>query len=94
MYANTGSIVSRTSTADFVRRVTLCTEDASMRAQLLCLDGYLPSAVASNAYQTWTALSRASHHHPYELAPTLEELLTWCQSVEDVLDATERAWVR
>jgi hypothetical protein len=69
------------------------TEEASMRAQLLCLEGYLPGAIAREAHQAWTALSRASHHHSYELAPTREELLAWCSSVDAVVDATERAWL-
>lgn len=68
------------------------TEDASMRAQLLCLEGYLPAPVARQAYQVWTALSRASHHHAYELAPTREELLSWFDAVHIVVEQTERAW--
>ena len=46
-----------------------------MRAQLACLPSYLPSAVlARDVTFTWHALSRATHHHPYELDPTREEL--------------------
>jgi hypothetical protein len=69
-------------------------EDASMRAQLLSLDGYLSPAIARDAYQAWSALSRASHHHVYELAPTRDELLAWCEAVEGVISETERAWRR
>jgi hypothetical protein len=68
------------------------TEEASMRAQLLCLEGYLPAAAARQAHLVWTALSRASHHHVYELQPTREELLVWFDSVSDVVDQTERTW--
>ena len=68
------------------------TEEASMRAQLLCLEGYLPATVARQAYQVWTALSRASHHHVYELAPTREELLAWFDSVGGIVEQTERVW--
>ena len=28
-------------------------------------------------------LSRACHHHPYELAPTAGELATWIEVVEE-----------
>ena len=65
-----------------------------MRAQLLSLDGYLSPAIARDAYQAWSALSRASHHHVYELAPTRDELLAWCEAVEGVISETERAWRR
>lgn len=48
---------------------------ASMRAQLASLPSYLPStALARDVAFTWHALSRATHHHPYELDPTREEL--------------------
>lgn len=47
----------------------------SMRAQLSCLPSYLsPPALARDVAFTWHALSRATHHHPYELDPTREEL--------------------
>ncbi len=70
------------------------TEQASMRAQLLCLQRYLSPAVARQAHQSWTALSRASHHHAYELAPTREELLGWLEGVGALIEQTERAWRR
>ena len=60
------------------------TEEVSMRAQLLCLEGYMPAAVARQAHLVWTAPSRASHHHVYELQPTREELLLWFKGVGDV----------
>ena len=49
----------------------------SMRAQLVCLREYSPSddaTVAPAIEQTWGTLSRACHHHPYELTPTIAEL--------------------
>jgi len=69
-------------------------EDAPMRAQLLALEAYLPSATARQAHQAWSALSRASHHHVYELPPTRDELLAWCEAVDAVISETERAWRR
>jgi len=68
-------------------------EEAPMRAQLLCLEGTLNDAgVARRAHAAWGALSRASHYHAYELAPTREELLAWCDDVAVVIDRTEREW--
>ena len=49
-------------------------------------------ALARRAHQVWSALSRASHHHPYELTPTHEELVAWCETVHEVVEMTERAW--
>ena len=60
-------------------------EDASYRAQLLCLRSYVDPAVAECADETWTALSRACHHHAYELLPTAAELGTWLESVDELV---------
>jgi hypothetical protein len=69
------------------------TEECSMRAQLLCLERYLPDpSVARRAHHAWTALSRAAHFHAYELPPTLEELRAWGEVVKALVDATEEAW--
>jgi hypothetical protein len=69
------------------------TEDVSMRAQLLCLEEMLRDEDAvRRAHAAWSALSRACHYHAYELAPTSEELLAWCEDVEVVIERTEREW--
>ena len=68
-------------------------EEVSMRAQLLCLEGTLNDADAGRrARAAWNALSRASHYHAYELAPTREELLAWCDDVAVVIERTELEW--
>jgi hypothetical protein len=46
----------------------------SHRAQFLLLPQYLDPAVARRAYQAWAVLSRAGHHHSYELGLTSAEL--------------------
>jgi hypothetical protein len=46
---------------------------------MMTADAVLPGQLHS----TWGALSRACHHHPYELAPTVEELAAWIGVVED-----------
>jgi hypothetical protein len=49
-----------------------------MRTQLICLRSYLGDApLAARAGHAWSALRRACHHHPYELAPTAFELDSW-----------------
>ena len=55
----------------------------SMAAQLLVLPSYLrDQEAARDAAYAWSALSRACHHHAYELPPTASEVrvliaLTW-----------------
>ena len=47
------------------------------RQQLICLREYMDPARAGEIAHAWSALSRACHHHPYELAPTVGELEGW-----------------
>lgn len=49
----------------------------SGRAQLLALGRFADEQTQQRASQLWHALSRAGHHHQYELAPTEAELLSW-----------------
>jgi hypothetical protein len=57
-----------------------------MRCQLLCLPGFLADhELAGRAAHAWSALTRACHHHPYELPPTAEELNRWFDAVEAVI---------
>lgn len=61
-------------------------EHSSATAQLLCLPFYTDDPAAARlAHQTWASLSRACHHHPYELAPTTAELQGWLHAVGDVI---------
>ena len=63
-------------------------ESCTLRAQLLCLDEYLRDPeIAATSRHAWAALSRACHHHPYEIDPTVEELRYWIDAVEQLADA-------
>jgi hypothetical protein len=67
---------------------TLDLQGCSIRAQLICLRTYLDDRdLASRAGLAWSALSGACHHHPYELAPTAEELRGWFSVVEELVEA-------
>ena len=67
-------------------RHTLEFHGCSMRTQLICLRSYLEDApLAARAGHAWSALSRACHHHPYELAPTAGELQSWFSVVRDLV---------
>lgn len=55
------------------------------RQQLICLGAYLHDAeLAGQVHQAWAALSRACHHHPYELAPTQAELQVLLSTVKEL----------
>ena len=50
-------------------------ELCSGRAQMLCLTVYLRDRdLALETFAAWSDLSRTCHHHPYEVAPTGDEL--------------------
>ncbi len=58
-------------------------EDCTTRSQLICLPAYLGDTdLAEETSYTWWALSRACHHHPYDLAPNSQELASLMNSVE------------
>lgn len=58
----------------------------AFRPQLVCLRRVLkPESMAAEVGHVWAALSRACHHHPYELAPGGEELAGWFATVDDFL---------
>jgi hypothetical protein len=61
-------------------------EGTSARAQLLCLPTFAPTEAAHEASYIWFALTRACHHHLYELAPTVGELEDWLREVDGILD--------
>jgi hypothetical protein len=59
------------------------------RPQLICLQAYLPDqATAGRASHAWSSLTRACHHHPYELQASHAEILDWLSAVADTLTAT------
>jgi hypothetical protein len=65
---------------------TLDLQGCPIRAQLICLRSYLGDAdLAARAGHAWSALSRACHHHPYELAPTAAELKAWFAVVGELI---------
>ncbi len=65
-------------------------DDAPFRAQLLCLQGTVAdNDVAREANYLWSALSGATHHCGYELAPSAPDLRSWLAGVERVIAALE-----
>jgi len=61
-----------------------------MSAQLLVLPSYLrDQEAARDAAYVWSALSRACHHHAYELPPTASELRSLIGLTRRVVAAIE-----
>ena len=58
---------------------------ASRRAKLLMLRRRRTRVLAQRAAYAWAALSRATHHHCYELAPTAAELRHLHTEVMEIL---------
>lgn len=57
-----------------------------MRSRLLVLRALDQSGIAAKAEYAWNALSRACHHHAYELAPTASELQHLLRVVTQLVD--------
>jgi hypothetical protein len=80
------------SLARLWKRRGLDLHGCTIRTQLICLRSYLDdSALAARAGHAWSALSRASHHHAYELAPTSTELESWISAVGELVERVEGA---
>ncbi|MBO4210528.1 hypothetical protein [Micromonospora echinofusca] len=56
-----------------------------MRHQLLVLPAFAGPEAARIARTAWHGLSRAMHHHSYELAPVVAELRSWHRDVSLLL---------
>ena len=61
-----------------------------MQSRLTVLYLFASAEVAKTAEYAWFALSRACHHHAYELAPTASELLHLLSLVKGLADAEKR----
>ena len=67
-------------------------KQASRRTQMICLGLLLKDeALIADVRAVWSSLSRACHHHHYELAPTAAELKGWIQQTERLLTALDRS---
>lgn len=64
------------------------------RAQLLVLGRYVDTETQHRTAALWSVLSRAGHHHHYELAPTAAELRTWLAEGRAIAEALTSHAVR
>jgi hypothetical protein len=94
LWPRAAALLARQALEESVRalwdRRALDLRACSMRTQLICLRTYLGDAdLAARTAHTWSALSRACHHHAYELAPTASELQGWFGTVGDLIREVE-----
>jgi hypothetical protein len=69
-------------------RRALDLQGCSVPTQLICLRSYLEDAkLAARTAHAWASLSRASHHHAYELGPTAGELQSWFSAVSELVES-------
>jgi hypothetical protein len=66
-------------------------ERLDMRAKLGCTRAYLGPTIAGEISYVWNGLSNATHHRPYELDPTVEELRALLTMVERTMTAITAA---
>ena len=74
-----------------VKRQAAGLSSSTLRSQVLCLTAYLDCGTASRAAYLLSALSRACHYHPYELAPTAAELLGWLDETAKIVTRMQEA---
>jgi hypothetical protein len=61
----------------------------STRAQLLALEKFSDPDTTYRACELWHTLSRAAHHHHYELVPSTSEIREWLLEATEVLRQLE-----
>ena len=69
---------------DFWARVEPDVAASPMRSKLLLLEAYADGPIPRSASELWHELSRATHHHAYDLAPTAPELRSWYGEVVEL----------
>ena len=65
---------------------------ATRATQLACLGFMVKDAgLVADVRSAWASLSRACHHHHYELGPTAGELSRWIEQTKRLVEALETA---
>ena len=65
-------------------------ENATRRAQLICIPEYVNTELAQRVTYAWHGLSSACHHHAYDLPPVAAELNGWLSDVAELVDEVNR----
>ncbi len=96
VWSRAAALLARQALEDALRRLFAAkapgVEHLNLRAQLLCLPTYLAAGdLPRDVTYAWNALSRATHHHPYELDPTRDELSSLLAVTERLVAAVAEA---
>jgi hypothetical protein len=70
----------------WTRRNAAVRRSRRMRSKLLALGVVTDRATGHAVAELWSTLSRAAHHHHYELAPTAAELRNWMDDAHALCD--------
>lgn len=87
LWARAAAILARQALEGAMARVLAArvpgAQATNFTVQLLCLRRYLDDEqLAARVAYTWAALSSATHHHGYRLAPVASELRGWIEVAE------------
>lgn len=86
--------LGRTALERAVRQVWLTrhpgVEIHEMTTLLLAVSTIVDAATVRRVGALWDALSRAGHHHHYELTPTAVEIRTWLVEARALVTALEQ----
>jgi len=90
VWPRAAALLARQAVEDAMTRVLAVrapgAERCANRPRLLCLREYVPDVLAERTAFLWATLSRACHHHPYELSPTADEINAWIAEAKSVVD--------
>lgn len=88
-WARAAGFLARMALEDAVTAVVVgldpALRDATMASKLLLLGVRTGDDDVRAAQRAWAGLSRACHHHPYELAPTRAELVDLIRAVRQIM---------
>jgi hypothetical protein len=74
--------------ADDLRQRAPGSQAANFTVQLICLQYMHPNReLTRRVAWTWSALSAATHHHGYELAPSTIDLERWLDTVAAFIES-------
>ena len=92
-WSRVAAMLGRQALEDAMKRLWVATapgvQDSSMRAQLLCLGAYADDELADRVSYAYAELTRACHHHPYELSPTAGEITGWLGDVAALIEKVD-----
>ncbi|MCZ7588256.1 MAG: hypothetical protein M5U27_05205 [Gaiella sp.] len=93
VWPRAAALLARQAVEDAMTRVLAVrapgAERCANRPRLLCLREYVPDELAERTAFLWATLSRACHHHPYELSPNADEINAWIGEAEAVVGELE-----